>query len=722
MWKSGIKQHDNRDCGAACMATIFRYYGLNIPLIKVREKLKVDKNGSSLYAITRCAEEFNFIAEVLEGTFSELEEEINNGSIKLPIIVHCLEGDLGHYIIIKKLVKNKIKVFDPAKGDCTITIKEFKSKWTGYLVTIEKGSNFKKYNLRKGFYLKYWNVFVHSKNILFWILTFSLVLSGITMIASLSYQKIIDSFILGNEIPIIQYKGANAAVHTAVEQINIVISNFHLFFIALVAIFTLQMILNIIKGIFIAKISNKVNKELINKYLNSVIKLPISYFKDRETGEILSRFSDIEEIRSLISEGAVTIIINIFMVIAGGAILININLYMFLIVIGILFVYAIIVLIFKNPIASIKLNIFESNSQLTSKLKETIDNICTIKNCSAENKFIQKIKGISENTLRYVYKGEIISESQIALLSNVESIGTVCILWFGSYLVIKNRISLGNLIAFESLLRFFLSPFQQLISMQIGLQGAFIAMDRLNDVLEVDTEETIYTGKREPVIKGKDIIYKNISFGYNYDDTILENINVRFESGKSYALIGKSGCGKSTLMRLLLMHYQSLEGTISIGEDRIEDISLKYLRKRIKYVSVDSKLFEGSVMDNILFESEKPESDTAVKEIIKGCGLEAVLNTLPNGLYSRISEGGTELSNGQRQRIILAQALLAEPEVLILDEATSHLDAESEKNVFKFVLDYAKDITCICILHNLELMTLCDRILLMDQGKIIKES
>ena len=355
---------------------------------------------------------------------------------------------------------------------------------------------------------------------------------------------------------------------------------------------------------------------------------------------------------------------------------------------------------------------------MISKLKETIDNICTIKNCSAENKFIHRLGGMSENTLKYIYKGEIISESQAALLSNVESIGTICILWLGSYLVIKNKISLGNLIAFESLLRFFLSPFQQLIAMQIGLQGAFIAMDRLNDILEVDTEDTIYIGKKEPIIKGKDIVYKNISFGYNYDDAVLENINIRFESGKNYALIGKSGCGKSTLMRLLLLHYQSSSGTISIGENRIEEISLKHLRKKIKYVSADSKLFEGSIMDNILFESFRSESDPIVKEIISGCGLEDVLNTLSHGIYSKISEGGTELSSGQRQRIILARALLAEPEVLVLDEATSHLDTESENKVFKFVLEYAEGITCICILHNLELINFCDRVILMDKGKI----
>ncbi len=720
MRKSGVKQHDNRDCGAACVATIFRYYGFNIPLIKIREKMKVDKNGSSLYAISRCVEEFHFIADVLEGSFAELEEEISNGSITLPIIVHCLEEGFGHYIVLKSIIKDKIKIFNPARGECLISVEEFKSMWTGYLVTIKKDNKFKKYNSTKGFYLKYWKILWDSKNILFLILILSFLLSGIMMITSLAYQKIIDYFILGNQPYIVDYDGTSETIRVLVSQLNMVISNFHLFFMALVIIFSLQMFLSISKGIIIAKISIKINKELINKYLYSVIKLPMNYFKDRETGEILSRFSDIEEIKSLISEGAVTIIINFFMVIVGGTILISINLFLFFMAIAILLIYTIIVLIFKKPISSTKINIFEANSRLISKLKEVIDNICTIKNCSVENNFIIKLKGLSDHALKHIYKGEVIYESQIALLNNVENIGAICILWYGSYLVLKNKISLGDLIAFESLLRFFLSPFQQLISMQISLQGAFIAMDRLNDILEVDTEEQLYTGEKKIKLKGKNIIFENITFGYNYDDIILENINVTFESGKKYALVGKSGCGKSTLMKLLLLHYQCQDGSIRIGKDKIQDISLKHLRKKIKYVSADSKLFEGSIIENVLLESTKTESDPIVKKIINGCGLEEILNTLPNGIYSRISEGGTELSSGQRQRIILAQALLAEPEVLVLDEATSHLDEDSENRVFQFILDYEKDITCICVLHNSKLVNFCDKIVVMEQGKIVK--
>lgn len=722
MKKSGIKQHDIRDCGAACLATIFQYYGLNVPLVKVREKMKVDKNGSSLYSISVCAQEYNFDTEVLEGTYSELIEEIEKNNVALPIIVHCREEDFGHFIVLEKIKRNIIKVFDPAKGYCDITIDEFKEKWTGYLITLKKGSNFKECDEGKNFNLKYWKIFIKNKRILFWTLLISLFLGGITMLCSLSYQRIIDDFILKNGTNALNYVGENDFIEIVVQQINSIISNFHLFFLALIIMLVIQMFASIAKGVFVAMISAKVNKELIDDYMRAIVHLPVSYFKDRETGEILSRFSNIEEIRGLISEGGIAIIMNILMATVGGIILAQINLVMFIIVIGILGIYFIIIFLLKRPIADIKLNIFESNSRLISRLKETIDNITTIKSCCAEGKILRKLNCLSEKTLLHVYKGEIISESQSALLGNIESIGTICILWLGSVLVMENKISLGDLIVFGSLLRFFLAPFQQLITMQIELQGAFIAMDRLNDILEVNTEEIIHTGKKEPSIIGKNISYNDVTFGYNLDTTILQNVSVCFESGKHYALIGKSGCGKSTLMKLLVAHYVYENGKISIGDDDIKDISLKYLRKKIKYISADSRLFEGSIIDNMMIECSKEKNDPTVKDIIEGCGVLDVLMALPQGLNSKISEGGIELSNGQRQRIVLARTLLAEPEVLILDEATSHLDTDSEKRIFHFIMEYMTNVTCISVLHNMELASMCDEIIYIDHGNIINKS
>ena len=322
------------------------------------------------------------------------------------------------------------------------------------------------------------------------------------------------------------------------------------------------------------------------------------------------------------------------------------------------------------------------------------------------------------NVLNYVYKGEVISRVQSALLENIEGIGVLCILWFGSFLVIHDKLTLGDLIAFQSLMRFFIDPFQQLIEMQLQVQGAFIAMDRLDDVLESNSENEIFKGTEKPDFRNSDIIFKQVEFGYNFDNVVLHNINLNLKSGRKYALVGRSGCGKSTLMRLLVQHYRYEKGHIYYGINELKDISLKHLRKKVKFVSSEGKLFAGSILENLLNSSELDKSQ--VEEVIVGCKLEQLLSELPFGIETKISEGGGELSSGQRQRIFLAQALLENPEILILDEGTSHLDESSEREVFKFIKTYCQDITCIFILHNLTLAAECDEIIVMENGEIIE--
>ncbi len=438
----------------------------------------------------------------------------------------------------------------------------------------------------------------------------------------------------------------------------------------------------------------------------------------RETGEILSRFSDIGEIKQFISEGGVTIAINVFMLFTGAFILVSINRWMFLGVLLIVALYAVIVLFYKKPINNIKQNIFEENSQLITKLKESIDNIESVRNLCREQKEYGILSRKSANVLNYIYKGEVISKVQSDLLENIEGIGALCILWFGSFLVMHGKLSLGDLIAFQSLMRFFIEPFQQLIEMQLQVQGAFIAMDRLDDILEIHSEIEVFKGTEKPNFKNSNIIFEQVEFGYNFDNVVLNNINLNLKGGRKYAIVGKSGCGKTTLMRLLVQHYKYEKGHIYFGNSELKDISLKHLRNKVKFVSSEGKLFAGSILDNLLNSSELDKSQ--VEEVIVGCKLERLLSELPFGIETKISEGGSELSSGQRQRIFLAQALLENPEVLILDEGTTHLDESTEREVFKFIKAYCRDITCIFILHNLILAAECDEIIVMENRKIVE--
>ncbi len=714
----GIRQHDIRDCGAACLASICKYYGLNIPLAKVREYMKVDKNGSSIYSITKVAEYFALKTSVLQGTFDELIVGIRNKELKLPLIAHLDCENYGHYIIIRKISSQKIKVFDPSKGNCIWGVDDFCGKWTGYIILIEKGESFQQKNLCKDELKKYFNIFKQEKWTLFQILVISLFLTIIMLVSALSYQRIIDEFILRKETQEIFYKSDIKFLNKLIEGINSIVNEFHYFFCALVGLYFVQMFLNIIRGMAIAKISNRINQKLIDKFVKKVLFLPINFFKDRETGEILSRFSDIGEIKQFLAEGGVTIVINIFMVFTGAYILVSINTWMFFGVLLIIILYALIVLVFKSQIYTVKQNIFEENSQLITKLKESIDNIESVRNLCREEKEYGILSQKNANVLNYLYKGEVISKVQSALLENIEGIGALCILWFGSFLVIHGKLSLGDLISFQSLMRFFIEPFRQLIELQLQVQGALIAMDRLNDVLDICSEDEIYIGTEKPNFKNSNLVFKNVEFGYNFDNVVLHNIDLNLKSGKKYAIVGKSGSGKSTLMRLLVQHYKYEQGKIYVGNSELNNISLKYLRSKVKFVSSEGKLFAGSILENLL--NSKELDKKKVEEVIIGCKLESLLSELPFGIETRISEGGSELSSGQRQRIFLAQALLENPEVLILDEGTSHLDESSEREVFNFIKVYCKDITCIFILHNLILAAECDEIIVMENGKVIE--
>lgn len=721
MKMKGIRQHDNRDCGAACLATIFQYYGLKIPLVKVREMLKVDKNGSSLFALSEIANKLNFETNVLNGTYEEMLDEIQKGTICFPLLIHTIQEGYGHYIIIKDISGDNIKIFDPGRGHCIYKKQDFLNVWTGYVISFQKTILFQKENLTKNLNVKYWQIFISQKKILFKTVLVSLILSMIVLISALAYQKLVDNFILDKNQPTVLYSGTNKILINIFECLNNFMTHFWSFFAIILILYLIQTILSIVKGIWIAKISSNVKKEIVAKYFEQLVYLPLSFFKDRETGEILSRFSDIGEIEQLISEGGVTILTNIFMVLSGGVVLLHINIYMFLMVILILFVYTAIVLVYKKPISNIKTNILESNSKIISRVKETIDNIQDLKCMCREEKKEEELKEGYSKLLKYSYNGRIVLETQRALLNNTERIGGLCILWIGSLFVIKGMITLGNLIVFESLIQFFLSPFQQLIAMQIELQGAFIAMDRLNDVLEIKSEKDECIGDAKPLIINSDIIYQNVSFRYNFDEMILKDINLSFKYGLKYAVIGESGCGKSTLVKLLVRYYQYQSGKIKIGDYKLSDIELGYLRKKIKYLSVDSKLFAGTIRNNLLQGCNETITEREFSKIINGCNVQKIIEELPNGLDTRISEGGAELSSGQRQRLIIARALLAKPEILILDEATSNLDKISEQNIFKFIMEYCKECTCITVLHNLELIPYCDKVIKMKEGKIISE-
>lgn len=288
MGKKGIKQHDLRDCGAACLATVLLRHGAKVPLVTVREMMKVDKNGASMYAITQTAQKLHLHAEALSGNFEEFQDAVNKGEIRLPAIAHVIaDGTLAHYVVVEQLKARKVTVFDPAKGRCTYTPEDFNARWTGYLIAFSKTDSFRPVNLKKGTFRKFYQIVFVQKSLFALVLGFSLLLAGISIISSLVYQQVIDRFVLGQSFG----AGSNVLFFSSVmQQLNRIAGNMDKLFLALLAIYLLQFALYLARGFFIAKISRKSGEMLMYNYFSHMLRLPVRFFHDRETGELLSRF------------------------------------------------------------------------------------------------------------------------------------------------------------------------------------------------------------------------------------------------------------------------------------------------------------------------------------------------------------------------------------------------------------------------------------------------
>lgn len=716
MGKKGIKQHDLRDCGAACLATVLLRHGAKVPLVTVREMMKVDKNGASMYAITQTAQKLHLHAEALSGNFEEFQDAVNKGEIRLPAIAHVIaDGTLAHYIVVEQLKARKVTVFDPAKGRCTYTPEDFNARWTGYLIAFSKMDSFRPVNLKKGTFRKFYQIVFVQKSLFALVLGFSLLLAGISIISSLVYQQVIDRFVLGQSFG----AGSNVLFFSSVmQQLNRIAGNMDKLFLALLAIYLLQFALYLARGFFIAKISRKSGEMLMYNYFSHMLRLPVRFFHDRETGELLSRFQDIGEIQDIISGVSISIILDSVMMVTGAAVLASLNLQLFLLVVLLVSIYAVVVLAWRKPIASVNRAVMENDAQLTSVLKESIDGIETIKSFNGEEKYEGKLRKKTGEFIKNLFKGSLIDVSQSALLTIVEGMGMVFVFWVGSLFVIHGVLTLGTLIAFQSLILFFLSPVQGLIGLQPEMQRAAIAAERLNDVLEIQKETAVHGGREEPdSIRTKALVLENVGFSYGYRPPVLEKISVRIEAGQTVGITGKSGCGKTTLLHLLASFYPASCGRILLGGVALEDISLKLLREKVIYVSQNSTLFSGSLRDNLLFGS-KDGNEVKLQKVIEGCRIKEIIDKLPFGLDTVLSENGKGLSGGERQRIALGRALLSEPEMLLLDESTSHLDMDTEKRVMDFIEAQCRDMTCIMVTHKLSVIKRCEKVIFMKDGSI----
>jgi len=689
-----VKQHDITDCGAACIATVAKQYGLDLPVSKIREAAGTDKHGTNVYGVIKAAEKFGFTAMGVKGS-----RDAFFSGFPTPAIAHIVaDGRLLHYVVIHKASKEEILVADPAKGLIKFKSEDFFKVWTGALIIIVPNSGFRKGNENKSILSRFVSLILPQKRLLTGVFFASLFITVSGIIASFYFRFIMDDIVPNSS-----------------EKALVTLS------LGIIALYLFKALLEAVRNHLMLCLAKKLDIPLILGLYEHVMGLPMNFFGTRRVGEIVSRFIDASKIRDAISNAALIIMIDTLMAIAGGAVLCAQEPTLFIIAVVIVVLYAAIVLGFNKPVKKLDESIMENNSRLTSHLVESLSGIETVKAFRAEEKAQAKTETLFSKFLKSVFKGGMLNNARQTLTGIVSSVGVTVIIWVGVVGVMNGKMTLGSLITFNALLAYFLDPVRNLINLLPTMQTAVVAAERIAEIFDLELEKADDEGSSAaPGSLYLPIHIEDLDFRYGTRRLVLENVSMTINAGEKIALIGESGSGKTTLSKLLMRFYPYEKGRVLIGDYDLKTISPDVLRNKIAYISQNVFLFSGTVRENLTLGCD----EASLEDITEACRMskaDEFIKALPLQYDTMLDENGANLSGGQKQRLAIARALLKKPDILIMDEATSNLDSITEKAIEKTISSLTGNITTIMIAHRLSTVMRCDRIFVMEKGHILEQ-
>lgn len=609
-----------------------------------------------------------------------------------------VDDSLLHYVVITKVKDDTVVVSDPAKGIVKYKKENFLKIWTKILILIAPTNNSQKGNKKQSTLISFFRLLISQKWLLLRIFILSMILTSIGIITSFYYQVLMDDIVPSSSLEMLNY----------VSVITL-------------CLFFVQIGLNFLRGFLIVKLEQNIDIPIMLGYYNHALILPMKFYSMRDTGEIISRFNDASSIRDIVSEASLTIMMDTIMAVVGAVVLFNSNRLLFLISVVMLFLYGIIVFVYNKPIKKNNRKIMEMNSKVTSQFIETVNGIEIIKAFNQEDNEKEKTDKLYRKFLKRVFNGGVLSLSQQTVTMFVAVVGELVILWIGATYVIKGELTIGELITFNALLGYFIEPIKNLINLQPQIQTAVVAADRLGEILDISPEYenndmcTAYDSE----IKFDNLIISNLNFRYGTRDLVLKDINLEINHGEKIAFVGESGSGKTTLAKLLVRLYEQEKGNIKLDSVDIRDFPISQIRNNFSYISQNAFLFSGTIKENLLF-GNSDASDNDILRVCKICELEEYINSLPLKYNTRIEENGKNLSGGQKQRLAIARALLKNPKILIMDEATSNLDYITEKTIENTINKFSKNMTTIIIAHRLSTIKDCDKIFVFKDGQIVE--
>ncbi len=682
-----VRQHESRDCGAACLCMICSFFGKKYSIQQLRKLTGTSQDGVSIWGVVEASNKLGILAEGYSCDIIELKEVISKSNS--PIMLHMSNN---HFVVATKCNSRYIFILDPAVGKYKIAWKDMKDNWSGLFIRF-KNVGITDIDLTKEGMSKYnliWKLIRKYMPSLGGVVFLSILSLLVTICSNYIFQILID---FGGDL-VVGYTHLSNKNLIIEFLINISKNNIYIL-LAHMVIFSVAMSgIAWIRGKCVSKISKKIDIELIKGYIKKISCATMHDISARMSGEYMTRMSDLIAIRRVISDLLVATILDCTMAIVSIIIMYKIHRILLLIVIIGILSYIAIALLLKNKIKDTNHRIMNDNAEMQSYFKEFIQGIEVIKLYNeVENvvtKFITKYAKFADS----MYHGNILGVTSSSLSILVEQISCITVIIVGFSFVDAKWISLGELFSFYLFMACMTAPIKDILSFQSVFQSGMVALERLDDINYMEDEQA--GGVLLPD-KPIDIKIEQVSFHYPGKPQLFSDITFNIQKNDKIVIIGENGCGKSTLLKLIMGIEKAESGSLLIDGIDINEVDLPSLRKSISFVTQTNFMFADTLRNNITF-GKADYSQQELDEVCELAGLKSFISEMPMGYDTYINEDGGNLSSGQKQSIAIARALIRKPKLLILDEATSNMDIERELLVLKNISNLT--IPCIIISHS----------------------
>ena len=721
------RQLDMMDCGPACLKMIAKHHGKFYSLQYLRDKCGITKEGVSFLDLSHAAEDIGLRTLSLKCSIEDLLYKI-----PLPAIIHW---DTNHFIVVYKTAPksplNKksrgtrdlfpsgtIYVSDPAKGHIKYSAEEFAAKWLknnssegkqnenkeqlGILMAIEPQADF--YNREAGEKLERAKTF---ENFLGYFKPYKK--SFINLFVVMLLVTILQGF-----LPFISKAVIDVGIQTHdIDFINVVLA-------ANIAVIVSVLLSNMVRDWILLHVTSRINIALISDYLIKLMQLPITFFENKMTGDILQRAQDHERIRSFLMNNSLNMIFSTLTFIVFGIIMFFYNPIIFYIFLAGSTIYVLWVIAFLKIRKKLDWEYFDLVSKNQSYWVETIASIQDIKINNYEKPRRWKWENIQARLYKVNLKVLNITNTQNLGAQFIDSLKNLFITFYCAKAVINGEITFGVMISTQFIIGMLNAPVVQFIQFIISFQFAQISFLRLNEIHQLKDEHEDVGTNNVALPENKSLIVNNVSFQYTPNSqAVLKNVRLIIPEGKVTAIVGDSGSGKSTLLKLLLRLYKPSYGDIMIGSMNINNISLKQWRDKCGAVMQDGKIFNDTILNNVVLDDEKIDYDK-LKKALHTANIAQEIEQLPLGYQTMMGEQGRGLSGGQKQRVLIARALYKNPDYLFFDEATNSLDTINEQKIVNALDDVFKDKTVIVVAHRLSTIRKADQIIVMQGGMVVE--